>query len=138
MLLLNLSTSLCTSPTMHRTMSMVKRAECAMSGFVLLDLWKIVADKIAFQRGVAKGSLYMANQTRSALQSVAMSVILIALTKDELGDPFLPWTCPGHRAGYRGVVWQNQRAVTICTAHSSIILESSCKGDACEGCQGIH
>ena len=77
---------------MHRTMSMVKRAECAMSGFVLLDLWKIVADKIAFQRGVAKGSLYMANQTRSALQSVAMSVILIALTKDELGDPF----CHGH------------------------------------------
>ena len=63
-----------------------------MTGFVLLDLWKLVADRIALQRSLAKGSLFMANQTRAALQSVAMSVILIALTKDDLGNPF----CHGH------------------------------------------
>ena len=88
MLLLNLTTALCTSPTMHQTMPLRKRVENALTGFVLLDLWKVVSDRMAAQKGLPKGSLQIASQTRHALQSVSMSVLLVALTKNEEGSPW--------------------------------------------------
>lgn len=88
MLLLNLTSALCTSPTMHLGMKLAQRVECAMAGYVLIDLWRITANKLAVKRGVAKGTCFMAEQTCCHLQRVALGVILVALGKDKVGNPW--------------------------------------------------
>ena len=72
----------------HHGMSLRQRVENSMTGFLLLDLWRVVADRLERQRGVQKGSLYLANQTRVSLQNVCLNLIVVAMSKDDVGDPF--------------------------------------------------
>ena len=64
-----------------------------MCGFVLLDLWKLVADRLATSRGVGKGSLFLANQTKNFLQTVALNLIVVTKTKEPLGNPWRNGHC---------------------------------------------
>lgn len=45
LLLHNLTVALCVAPILHQDISMTQRCECAISGFCLLDLWKVLADQ---------------------------------------------------------------------------------------------
>lgn len=45
MCLYNVSLALSTSPILHQNLTMTERCECAVAGFVLWDLWKLLADQ---------------------------------------------------------------------------------------------
>lgn len=41
----NMTVALCVAPILHQDLTMAQRCECAISGFCLVDLWKILADQ---------------------------------------------------------------------------------------------
>ena len=73
---------------MHSGLSLSERAELALTGFVLLDLWSLVASEKEKTSGVGRGRMQMAGQTRRALQGIAMTCISIAATKPKHWNPF--------------------------------------------------
>lgn len=56
---------------MHKSMQMQKRCENCLTGFLLLDLWEMVSHRLEKQRGLPRGTLFIAGQTKTALQNVA-------------------------------------------------------------------
>ena len=56
----NITVALCISPALHHFLTLIERCEAAVCGFVLLDLWKLCADKKASDLGVPKGTTWMA------------------------------------------------------------------------------
>ena len=64
-----------------------------MCGYVLLDLWKLVAERLATSRGLGKGSLFLANQTKNLLQAVALNLVVVTKTKEPEGDPWRHGHC---------------------------------------------
>lgn len=84
----NVTVALCVAPSMHSFLSIGERCENAISGFILLDLWKVVADAKALSLQVGKGTTWMAGQTMHNLQGVAISTIAICLEKSA---SWLPW-----------------------------------------------
>ncbi|CAK9013633.1 unnamed protein product [Durusdinium trenchii] len=87
-LVFNLTVALCTAVTMHRTMAVVERCQNAMCGFLLIDLFGMLANLECSKRSLPRGSLSMAPQTARNLQSVALSVIGVCAT---LGSQRSPW-----------------------------------------------
>ena len=85
-LLLNLVISLCTSGMQHKSMLRIKRCENCLTGMVLMDLFRILADKEARRRGFSKGSLWLAGQTHTNVMAVAKSCLAICLSPGELGN----------------------------------------------------
>ena len=43
MCLHNLTVALCCAPILHQRLTMAQRCECAVAGFVLFDLWALLA-----------------------------------------------------------------------------------------------
>ena len=84
----NITVALCISPALHHFLTLVERCEAAVCGFVLLDLWKLCADKKAVEMGVPKGTTWMASQTQYNLQGTALSTIALCVAKS---DDFMPW-----------------------------------------------
>lgn len=80
-LLWSLSTAMCFAPVFHVRMSFEKRVECAVSGFVLFDLWMLMSAKLEASRGSWVGSCMMARETVNNLQGVCLSVISMATNK---------------------------------------------------------
>ena len=71
---------------LHKSMPLAIRTENAMCGFVVMDLWKLMADRLASKRGLQRGVLWMANQSMKNIQSIALSLITVALSKHPIGD----------------------------------------------------
>lgn len=73
---------------MHHTMTCSQRVQSSMEGFLILDLYRIIAEISAARNGFPRGSQFISPQTQENLQMTAMSTIIVALTKDESGDPY--------------------------------------------------
>lgn len=86
MLLSFVITLLAQAPSMHKTYDIKSRCEAAMSGFILLDLFKLVSELACRQRGLPRGALWIAPQTSENLQQVALSVIIQCASKPDVGD----------------------------------------------------
>ena len=84
----NVVVAMAVAPSMHRELSLLARCEVAMTGFVCLDLFRMVADQKASLRGVPRGSMFMAPQTMANLQGVALSVIAICISKPPSWSPW--------------------------------------------------
>ena len=76
------------APLLHRRMPLMERCETALTGFVSMDLFRMISDRLCRERRLPKGALFMASQTSSTLQLAALSAALICLTKDPTWDPF--------------------------------------------------
>ena len=67
---------------------MQHRCELALCGFLLQDLWSLLATRRELRLGLKKGTCQLAAQTRSNLQSVALTIACMCLKKDESWTPF--------------------------------------------------
>ena len=72
----------------HRSMPLSARCENSLTAYILLDLFKLVADRRCVQRQLPRGSLWMASQTHKNLQSVCLGILSVVLSKDPEGDPW--------------------------------------------------
>ena len=70
------------APLYHGCLSLLQRLELALSGFIALDVFRIVADDQCSEMALPKGSCWMANQTQTSLQAVSLSVVALAVSKD--------------------------------------------------------
>jgi hypothetical protein len=77
------------APLMHKGLSLEDRCENAVSGFCLVDMFKLLADRRAQQRGMPVGSGWIAGPTAFNLQGVALSTMVVCVTKP---DKINPWT----------------------------------------------
>eukprot|EP00435_Cladocopium_sp_Y103_P019204 s3146_g4.t1 len=82
------------APSNHATMPLEMRAENAMSGLVLLDVFQMLSNQEAARRGLPRGSLFLANETVRNLQHAAMGVLSVTLSKSTEGSP---WSRGEHR-----------------------------------------
>ena len=73
---------------MHKSMAVRDRVENALTGYVLLDLFRLLSSKECRLRGLPAGSLWLAAQTHKNMQVVVMGFIQALLSKDPVGDPF--------------------------------------------------
>ena len=87
-LLHHLCVGLCIAPSMHRHLHLSERCETALCGFLLLDMFDALARDKCKDMGLPAGSCFMAPQTRSSLQHVALSIVIVCITKDAC---FQPW-----------------------------------------------
>ena len=89
----NCMTALCLSGLVHRDLTMAERCENAVSGFVGMDLFKILADRKCKAMELPAGSCFYAGQTLSNAQSAALATMVVTLTKP-------PWyNCFDHGNG---------------------------------------
>ena len=84
----NTVTALCLAPIAHRELKMAERAEIALSGFLAMDLFKLVSDKKCREMQLPAGSCWFAGQTMQNLQSVALSAVALTLSKPEWMNVF--------------------------------------------------
>ena len=73
---------------MHRTMSTSDRLENALCGYVLLDLFRLLANKECRLKGLPTGSCWLASQTHRNMQFVVQGFVQALLSKDAIGNPF--------------------------------------------------
>ena len=85
----NLCCAMCLAPSMHKRLSLTARAECSLSGFLTFDLFRMLSEERCDLMGVARGSLFLAAQTVTNLQSTALAIAVVACSKD---PSFQPWT----------------------------------------------
>lgn len=85
----NCVVALCIAPCTHKDLRLAQRCEVALSGFLCIDLFRMAAESLCSARTLPRGSLFMAPQTCHNLQGVALSVIVVCLTKS---PDFSPWT----------------------------------------------
>ena len=76
------------APILHTNLTIFLRCEVGLCGFLLLDIFKMLADDLCNEMRLPRGSCFLAPQTQANLQGVALSGILICLTKD---PEFSPW-----------------------------------------------
>ena len=88
-LLHNVTVACCVGSCMTRNLTLANRCETALAGFLLLDLYALVAKHTCTSMRLPTGSCFMAPQTVLNLQSVALAVAAICATKDA---SFEPWT----------------------------------------------
>jgi hypothetical protein len=77
----NIMVSLCIAPIQHKDLSLEQRCENAVSGFCLIDMFKILAERRAEEHGLPSGSCFMAEPTAFNLQGVALSTLVVCATK---------------------------------------------------------
>lgn len=78
-----------TAPLIHKNLPLAARAEVALSGFLSVDLFRMLAEQKVTELQLPRGSLFMASQTCFNIQGVALSTVLIAISKT---PDFQPWT----------------------------------------------
>lgn len=86
----DLEVGLCVASVLHRDrkVSLKIRCEWAISGFLVIDVMKVISDETCRRMRLPKGSCYMAGQTCTNLQSSALAIALLCFSKD---PTFLPW-----------------------------------------------
>ena len=82
-LLFSLSVALATAPMTHKSMTMKERAENAVSGLVLWDLFPLLSARKEAEMSLPVGSLSAHGVPVSTLQHVAMATLLLLLTRKE-------------------------------------------------------
>lgn len=98
-LLWSLSVGLVWAPVMHTDMTSEVRLEAAITGFVLWDLWQLMAARLEAEMDAKAGSMSMSNETVENLQAVSLSVIVLLMTQKDLraktnlhdSNIFQPW-----------------------------------------------
>ncbi len=88
-MILNTVIALCISPANHRKMELSARCENALTGFILVDLFSLVAQVTCRRLNWGKGLTWLAPQTASNLQQVCLSIISVAVGKSPQGDPWV-------------------------------------------------
>ena len=78
-----------TAPLIHRDMKLTVRAETSLCGFIVCDLFRLLAVELQHAMSVPTGSTFLAPQTATNIQSVALATVVICLSKSE---HFSPWT----------------------------------------------
>lgn len=73
---------------LHPGLDMHQRCELALTGFLLWDLWSLVASRREQKCGLKKGSCQLASQTRNNLQSIALTAAAMCLQKRPTWTPF--------------------------------------------------
>ena len=76
--------AMCIAPLLHKNLSMALRCETALTGFITMDLFSMLAGIKCYRMKLPKGSNFMAGQT----QGCALSAIVITLTKGHELDPW--------------------------------------------------
>ena len=86
----DLKVGLCVASVLHRDRQVTLNIRCewAISGFLAIDITKMISDETCRRMQLPKSSCYMAAQTCTNLQASALSMALICLSKDAT---FLPW-----------------------------------------------
>lgn len=84
----NVVTALCIAPSMHTSLSLMHRCEAALSGFLCLDIFKMLADRLTIEMKMPKGSAFMAGQTCHNLQGAALAIVTICVSKPA---DWCPW-----------------------------------------------
>lgn len=74
------------APSVHGNMSSIQRLESALCGFLLFDLWALVATKREKEYHVGRGRMQIAGQTRRNLQYVALTTALLTIGKPREWD----------------------------------------------------
>ena len=69
-------------------MHLEQRCELSLCGFLLQDLWSVLASRKEAKEGLKKGSCQLAGQTRNNLQAIALTTVSICLAKPETWNPF--------------------------------------------------
>ena len=77
------------APCFHTALRLKDRCELALTGFICLDLFRVLADDLCSGMQLPRGSCYMAAQTVQNLQSSALGVITLCVSKEK---SFNPWT----------------------------------------------
>lgn len=73
---------------MHSGLSLRQRCEAALAGFLLQDLWAMLASRRESKMRCQKGSFQIASQTRNNLQLIALTAVCISVGKDDAWSPF--------------------------------------------------
>ena len=89
-LLWSLSVGLIWAPVMHTDMTAELRLESAITGFVLFDLWQLMAARLEAEMDAKTGSMSMANETVENLQAVSLSMIVLLMTQKDLREKQSP------------------------------------------------
>lgn len=76
------------APLVHNGMSLEQRCELSLCGFLLQDLWSVLASRREVKEGLKKGSCQLAGQTRNNLQAIALTTVAICLSKPDTWNPF--------------------------------------------------
>ena len=76
------------APVTHQTMKMEDRVLNAMSGFVALDLFRLVADSQCAKAGLPKGSFFLAAEIARNLQHCVLGLLQVCVSKSAHGCPF--------------------------------------------------
>ena len=85
-LLWSLSVALSWAPYTHKSLTAIERCELAVSGYVVWDLWRLVAARLEAEQEQKVGSMGMAMETVQNLQAASLSMITFLLSRQE--------TCP--------------------------------------------
>ena len=80
--------AMCIAPLLHKSLSMALRCETALTGFITMDLFSMLAGIKCYRNKLPKGSQFMASQTQHNLQACALAAIVITLTKGQELDPW--------------------------------------------------
>lgn len=80
-LIMSVSTGCCFSPYLHLDMSIVERCECAVTGFILFDLWSLISARKEAQDEAAVGAYSMARIPTVNLQNLCLNLIVLLLHK---------------------------------------------------------
>ena len=88
----NLVCALCISPALHKDLSMMARCENALSGFLLLDMFRLLAEGHCKSHGLARGSTFMAGQTCYNMAGVALTTAAMCYSKPSALCPWLQGT----------------------------------------------
>ena len=79
----NVQVALNVAPLLSKSLNMKQRLECAVSGFVALDIFNLIAGYRCTQQHLPTGSCFMASQTMVNLQACSLAALVITVTKQE-------------------------------------------------------
>lgn len=83
-----LQVAMCIAPILNTNLSLRSRAEVALEGYLCMQLFQCFSQKLCREIGLPTGSCSMAAQTARNLEAVALSALVLTVTKEA---EFEPW-----------------------------------------------
>lgn len=119
------------APLMHQGMSVTERVENSLCGYVLLDIFKLLAQKECRRRCLPTGSLWMSPQTHRNMQYVVMGLIHHSFARQgSLWKPVERLSPPLNRAAHRNVFRQTSPEGAEFAIQCEAVLDPGCSRDA--------
>ena len=72
----------------HKTMATVDRVQNSMSDYLLMDLFRLIADQRCGKLSLPKSTFFLHPETMRNVQHVGLAVIAVSLTGCKSGNPF--------------------------------------------------